>query len=443
MCVMLLSLLSFTALADGDLSIIATLSNKDENTLHFKVTYSGVSAETEYVGIGFVLSLPDNYSVDTSSWDKNLPGTVAWPLGQGNGVFFSIFSGLFDIEAEGEIPASLEFDIPLSGSGGGTAVMIFDWCEANAEYDESVLSDDSTLTVSVGSTVIIPSTTQTVTAALSADKTAYDVGDTVTVTAALTPSEAAKLSSGSLKFSYDTDKLTFTGAAASTAIAGAKATADNGVCTASFTTASGSEINATTEGLVLATFTFEAKKAGTASFAVSEVVAGGENAATMTTANGDGLSVTVNALPDVTTSDFGSDYKLVKYVADALPASGSAYFLGDTALTYVPAYATGDAAGKYVFVALVTAEPTEKSVTEKTGTYDTIDPASGDANTDTATNILDAQVVIYMVAQNIKAADTGYDWLNSDVNGDCVIDALDAQAIQYYVHYGQFGTFTA
>lgn len=289
------------------------------------------------------------------------------------------------------------------------------------------------------------------TASLSLDKTeAYNVGDTVKVTAALTPSQAASLSAGSVKFTYDTELLEFKSAVVSDGLTqegegiGSRATAENGVAVASFTTATDSAINVSAGSpLNLAVFSFTAKKTGTASLTVTEAVAADADAESITVSKPEPLSVAIENSKAIC-QDYGSDYKLVKYTADKLPDEGKAYMVGNTTLTYVPAYATGDNTGKHVFVGLAVSgsEPTDLTVTESEGSYNTILAASGDANMDNDTNIIDAQVVIYMVGQKITSQSGDYNWLNSDANGDGLLNTLDAQAIQYYVHYGIFGQFS-
>ncbi len=278
---------------------------------------------------------------------------------------------------------------------------------------------------------------------ITTNKTTYNVGDTVQLTAALTPAQAASLASGSMKISYDKDALDFSGAVSANNII--KATAADGTAVASFTTEDGKALSVSKDTPVeLATFSFTAKKAGTADFEVTEAIANEvvDDALKSAVVNKSDskTTVTIEAVKAVCES-YGSDYKLVKYVADALPQEGKAYAIGGSVLSYVPAYSTGDNAGKYVFVGLVTETPADLTASEFDGNYDAIQ-ATGDANGDKATNITDAQTVIYMIASKITSASEGaYDWLNSDVNGDGVINALDAQAIQYFVHYGEFGQF--
>lgn len=285
------------------------------------------------------------------------------------------------------------------------------------------------------------------TANITADKTTYNVGDTVKLTAALTPAQVASLASGSMKISYDKDALDFSGAVTSDGLTDAtpKATAGDGTAVVSFTTTADKALSVSKDtALNLATFSFTAKKAGTADFEVTEAIAdeavdGALKSATVNKPESK-TTVTIEAVK-ATCDSYGSDYKLIKYVSDTLPATGKAYAIGGSVLSYVPAYATGDNTGKYVFVGLVTETPADLTVSEVDGSYDTIQ-ATGDANGDSATNITDAQTVIYMIASKITSATEGaYGWLNSDVNGDCVINALDAQAIQYFVHYGAFGQF--
>lgn len=278
---------------------------------------------------------------------------------------------------------------------------------------------------------------------IATDKTTYNVGDTVKLTAALTPAQAASLASGSMKISYDKDALDFSGAVSANDII--RATAENGTAVASFTTEADKALSVSKDTPVeLATFSFTAKKAGTADFEVTEAIADesvdGALKSAVVNKPESKTTVTIEAVK-ATCDSYGSDYKLVKYVSDSLPQEGKAYAIGGSVLSYVPAYSTGDNAGKYVFVGLVTEKPADLTVSEVDGDYDTIQ-ATGDANGDKATNITDAQTVIYMIASKITSASGGaYDWLNSDVNGDGVINALDAQAIQYFVHYGEFGQF--
>lgn len=289
-------------------------------------------------------------------------------------------------------------------------------------------------------------------ASVSTDKESYGVGDTVSVTAALTPAQSAALASGSLKFSYDADALTFDSAELSDALKGdsvndARVTAENGIAAVSFNTKSdASGISVTKDSqLELATFKFTAKAAGAAEFKITEAIASeaadGTAKEVTVTKPEKAASITIERAKAVCEA-YGSDYKLIKYVSDALPAEGKAFSIGGNVLSYVPAYAVGDNAGKYVFVGLVKEAPEDLSVSETEGSYATIN-ATGDANADNVTNIIDSQVVIYMVGGRITSASEGsYDWLNSDVNGDGVLDTLDAQAIQYYVHYERFGKFS-
>lgn len=390
-------------------------------------------------------------------------GAAAVGSGKGSSCFVYIYGGTvktyfsantrlypttnISLESKTEVPPVVaQDDVQITKVSGTNitipSVDVLNNATSDAPYSIPITDSNAKYTLAIE---VTPkgNTTPTVMGSLIVDKPAYNCGDTVKVTAKLTPDAVAKLSSGSLKFSYDTEKLTFTEAVVNKALKEGQATLyENtpGTCVASF---KGDPLDVTTEGLVLAEFSFEAVKDGTADFGIIEAVAADEKASPCTTNTGDSLSVIINALPKVTTADFGSDYKMVKYVADALPGEGNAYFIGDTVLTYVPAYATGDNAGKYIFVMLSKDEPTDTTVTTKAGTYGTIAEATGDANGDTKTNIIDAQVVYYMTTKKITSSDTGFDWLNSDVNGSCTLDALDAHAIQYFVHYGKFGQFSS
>ncbi len=312
----------------------------------------------------------------------------------------------------------------------------------------SVPTKETTLSDAVTSGLNIKMTPPpaTYTSSITADKESYKTGETVTVTAALTPDSAESLASGEMKFTYDTEKLEFINAAPNTTVLGdnAKSSVSEGVCVASFKTDSGSEVAVSEDTpLTLATFTFEAKAVGTADFTVTKAVASAKEKLTGSTVNLPKSATSITLIANnIKIDTFGSDYKLLKYKADALPESGNAYYVGDTMLTYVPAYSQGDDAEKYVFVALYKdgEEPAAPMVETKTGTYETI-TATGDVNKDTEVDIIDAQVVMYIVASKFTSATNGIDWLNSDVNGDGAINALDSQAIQYYVHYDKFGTF--
>ena len=278
---------------------------------------------------------------------------------------------------------------------------------------------------------------------ITTDKTTYNVGDTVKLTAALTPAQAASLACGSMKISYDKDALDLLRADPANDII--EATAEDGTAVASFKTDADKALSVSKDTPVeLATFSFTAKKAGAADFEVTEAIADeavdGALKSAVVNKPESKTTVTIEAVKAACDS-YGSDYKLIKYVSDSLPQEGKAYAIGGSVLSYVPAYSTGDNAGKYVFVGLVTETPADLTVSEVDGNYDTVQ-ATGDANGDKATNITDAQTVIYMIASKITSASEGaYDWLNSDVNGDGVINSLDAQAIQYFVHYGEFGQF--
>ncbi len=287
-------------------------------------------------------------------------------------------------------------------------------------------------------------------ASISTDKGNYGTGDTVTVTAALTPDAAESLASGSLTFSYDNSKLEFVSAIPNTAFGtDGQATGDaNGSCTASFkTSSSGSEIAVTKDSaLQLATFIFTAKAAGTAEFEVTSAAGSAKDAVSGSSVTLPESKTTINiAETRISHALYANGYRLVKYTTDKIPTAGNAYFIGDTALAYVPAYANGES-GKYVFVMLYENAKIDDipnlTVEEKAGSYVTINPATGDANQDMATNIVDAQVAAYIATNVFSNKTEGIDWLNTDVNGDGRVNALDAQAIQYYVHYGKFGTFS-
>ncbi len=376
------------------------------------------------------------YSCDFSSCTKN---AIARPKGSNVGNFDVIFVPTGEVNINGKIQGRVILGIDEKKP---VAIIVDDKAVSIPAYGGELFDSRGneknfriTLLTSYAASV-------------SGDREGYAVGETVNVTAAFTPTDADILASGELKFSYDKDKLDFLSVSSNESLLGndARATCDenNAVCTASFKTASGSEINAEKgKQIILATFSFIAKKAGTAAFTVTKAAASAREDVRGRVAIKPASAASIDILQSrISTSKFAADYVMLKYTAAAKPSEGNAYFVGDTALTYVPAYAERN--DEYVFVALYQEKnvPTSPEAEEKTGTYTIIDSATGDANHDGATNIADTQTVMYMTRSTFNSKTTGLDWLNSDVNGDGVVNSLDAKAIQYYAHYKKFGEFS-
>lgn len=281
-------------------------------------------------------------------------------------------------------------------------------------------------------------------------------GDTFTITVSLLPDKVLHLASGQLELSYDPDIFSLIGTNLSEAMSGlgegcAAVTAENGRCTVHFNAPEGKSVKALSTGLELARLTFSADKVteSPVAFAVTNVTGRepGSDTDLEKLTPYPSLSMSVNP-PMAVCEQYGSDYKIVKYDAKRMPESGKSYFIGDKEMIYVPAY-SHDGRFAFVFLSTNTPEnliPETKNITRlKEGGSESetevlkLERASGDINMNGITNIADAQIVVYMITNTVTSANETVDWLNSDVNGDGTINALDYQAIQHYVHYNSFG----
>lgn len=289
----------------------------------------------------------------------------------------------------------------------------------------------------------------TLSADLSASGETVSVGDDVTVAGYLKPSEAAELASGSLKMSYDNQMFALKGVTLSESLSSintsdnVRLTSDDSEIVASFTTGD-TALSVGEDGLAMFTAVFTALKASDtpAVFAVTDAAGSKDTTELVVDSEYPTTQVTVK-YPEVTCESFGGDYYIVKYGADEQPEEGQSYFLNGEEMTCVPAYSSLEGLdGKYVYVLLTSSEPDNLIPAEAaTEAAKTVESASGDANMNGKTNIVDAQVAYYMLSGEVTSETDGIDWLNSDVNGDSTITALDCQAIQYFVHYGEFGQF--
>ena len=200
-----------------------------------------------------------------------------------------------------------------------------------------------------------------------------------------------------------------------------------------------------TDGLVVATYTFEALKAGTATFSIADGAKVGKSGETAEFAatSAAAASVEIKEVPDEKILISNDVYKgaptgkqVLKYISKNMPAEGSAYFYGDDT---APLYYAGDNdKGKHVFLGFVDSTltlDTLGTVSEKTGTYETL-AYDGDLNVTGSVNAIDA-LIAYDLSNSIYAADTDMSKLsakarlNADINKDGAVTAADARAILY------------
>jgi hypothetical protein len=325
-----------------------------------------------------------------------------------------------------------------------------------SEYNSKITIDKSATIIGTVSEGVIDnrpasgSTEATLAAGLFAFEESVQVGDTVSVTSSLNPSDEVSLDSASLSMSYDTDAFDVQELALSDLLknrSDVQLKDNEGTITVSFVNTSDNPVVIGADGAELFTATFVAKEV---SEAADFAVTGLEGALTDNTSDlavdsdypSVAVAVTAKAI-EATVQSFGSDYKILMYGAEQAPAEGKAFFLNGQQMTYVPAYSAIEGfEGKQVYVLLTTEIPENLlPVEQEAASALNIDPASGDANMNGKTNIVDAQVAYYMLAGKVDSTTESLDWLNTDVNGDGQITALDYQAIQYYVHYGKFGQF--
>ncbi len=200
-----------------------------------------------------------------------------------------------------------------------------------------------------------------------------------------------------------------------------------------------------TDGLVVATYTFEALKAGTATFSIADGAKVGKSGKTAEFAatSAAAASVEIKEVPDEKILISNDVYKgaptgkqVIKYISKNMPAEGSAYFYGDDT---APLYYAGDNdEGKHVFLGFVDSTltlDTLGTVSEKTGTYEPL-AYDGDLNVTGSVNAIDA-LIAYDLSNSIYAADTDMSKLsakarlNADINKDGAVTAADARAILY------------
>lgn len=202
-------------------------------------------------------------------------------------------------------------------------------------------------------------------------------------------------------------------------------------------------------GVTVATYTFEAIAPGDASFSIADGAKVGQsgNPADIAAASGDPAVVTISETPstiELISNDqykgAPTDYQVLRYTANALPAEGSAYFYGDSES---PLLCAGqNDAGKYVFLGFVDSALTNDTlaaVTEKEHTDGYITVAhDGDVNLNGTVNAIDA-LIAYDLSNGNEAylADASFESLSiqsrleADVDNDGCVDAKDARAVIY------------
>lgn len=284
-------------------------------------------------------------------------------------------------------------------------------------------------------------------AALVADKDFVDQNGTVTLKLQLSATESKAISSFEASFTYDETMFTAVSAVAEdlgdgvdvkATIKGLGNAAENKV---SFMNYSG---NIGTEPVTVATLTFTAGlKTGDAEFKVTNAVIGYNE--TVTGTNADSLkNATVN-VTEVKETGIADDltwvpenYKFITYTTAA-----KANYAYDGNLMYYSEKLSKD--GKYVYLYItaddVDADGAETKIAAASEGTCTSVAGDGDVNNDGTVSIIDAQIASDLSNSLFKS---GFDpctmlmRFEADVNGDMDVDAGDARAIQYYIHYGTF-----
>ncbi len=200
-----------------------------------------------------------------------------------------------------------------------------------------------------------------------------------------------------------------------------------------------------TDGLVVATYEFEALKSGSASFSIADGAKVGKSGsvADITAVSGAASTVEIKVVPNEKSLISNADYKgapdgkqVIKYVAKDMPADGNAYFYGEDASPLYYAYDNND--GKHVFLGFVDADLTNDTladVTEKAGEYKTLS-YTGDINGNSSINAVDS-LIVYDLATGVYSTDsdmsilTAQHRLEADINKDGKVTAADARAIMF------------
>ncbi len=199
------------------------------------------------------------------------------------------------------------------------------------------------------------------------------------------------------------------------------------------------------DGVTVATYTFQALKAGDAEFSIADgaVVGTSGSAADIAAASGDKVTVTLKEKPLDMELISNDTYKaapqgkqLLKLKAENLPSDGQAYFYGEETTPLVYA---GEADGKQIFLGFVDASVTTDTldtVTEKAADSYLSVKYDGDVNLNGTVNAIDALVTYDLSKQHpnyLNDADftnlSAQSRLEADVNKDGTVTAADARAV--------------
>lgn len=317
-------------------------------------------------------------------------------------------------------------------------------------YDAVVYFDDIPISITNNPTDPTP-TEATYTVSAKPSVTSAYVGDTFNVDVVASADQAADLAAVDAVLNYDKDLVKPIGATAkainTTATPLYYTDGTNGITTdgTGKVYLYGSSAQTGTDGLVVATYQFEALKSGTASFSIADGAKIGKSGTTADIAatSGTASTVAINEVPDEKSLISNADYKgaptgkqVLKYVAKDMPASGNAYFYGEDTTPLYYAYDNND--GKHVFLGFVDAgltNDTLAAVTEKTGNYETLS-YTGDINKNDSINAVDS-LIAYDLATGVYSADsdmstlTAQRRLEADINKDGAVTAADARAIMF------------
>jgi hypothetical protein len=264
------------------------------------------------------------------------------------------------------------------------------------------------------------------------------VGDKIAVSVTVTADKPeATFAALDATLNFDSSKVSFVGAEFKPAWTSGEATSGGKI-------AGYGESADVGGGAVVAEYTFTAQAAGAAEFSIASGAKIGVSGSAADISASSGASVTVNISAPSEVALIGRasfmsaprGYQAIRYVADALPSAGSAYYYGEDTTPLL--YAGWSDAG-YVFVGFI-ADSVQSAdvgaITQKTGSYETVS-YDGDVNGSDITNAIDALVVYDITSEGYYADDTGFETLSrldrmeADFNKDGVVNAADARAILY------------
>lgn len=210
------------------------------------------------------------------------------------------------------------------------------------------------------------------------------------------------------------------------------------------------------EGLTVAEVTMESAAEGTSELRIDSGVAAasGDTTDYIIKLPEEALSVTVDSGDRASVVEYTSDVSLVKFTFGTPPAEGTTALYNGKPMYKGPAAEDGTVTYLYPVEGKVSADEAKAAITAGEGSSpavslpgaETETEKAGDLNANDVVNIVDAQVAYEMATGTYKGVadtmtDTSVDhlhWLMADVNKDSSVTALDARAIQYFVHRGTF-----